>query len=149
LNTFDEFLAIAGQLESSGSRYALIGGVALAFHSLPRFTQDVDLLVEVDDMEKVSRVLVNAGYFESAKPWRFQNANLELHRFMKTQGEDSMMIDVLLAEDEAHRGIIRDAVELESAKGLVRVARKEDLIALKRIRNSRQDQLDIEGLEHE
>jgi hypothetical protein len=40
-------------------------------------------------------------------------------------------------------------VVAKSAEGPVRAARKGDLIRLKKLRNSKQDQADIERLEHE
>jgi len=72
---------------------------------------------------------------------------IELHRFLKVNPQDEMMIDVLVAKDEEMRRIIQDAVEAESAEGRVMLANKKDLIRLKRTRDSKQDQADIEKLE--
>ena len=58
-----------------------------------------------------------------------------------------MMIDILIAKDEAVRKIIRNTVKAESEEGRVMVADKKDLIWLKRLRDSKQDQADIERLE--
>ena len=58
-----------------------------------------------------------------------------------------MMIDILVAKDEEVRKIIRDAVEAESEGGRLLLANRKDLIWLKRTRNSKQDQADIEKLE--
>ena len=51
---------ILRQFNERGIRYCLIGGLALAHHSIPRMTQDVDLLVLPEDMPLVQQVL--AGY---------------------------------------------------------------------------------------
>jgi hypothetical protein len=45
--------------------------------------------------------------------------------------------------------IIQNAVEAESEEGRVMIAGKKDLIWLKRKRDSKQDQADIEKLEDE
>jgi hypothetical protein len=63
--------------------------------------------------------------------------------------EDEMMIDILVANDDEVRRIVQDAVEADSEEGRVMVANKKDLIWLKRTRDSKQDQADIEKLENE
>ena len=120
----------------------------MAFYTDPRFTQDIDLLVESDDFEKTKGILENEGYFESAAPWIFRNVAIELHRFLKVASpEDEMIIDILIANDDDVRRIIQDALEADSEEGKVMVANKTDLIWIKRTRDSKQDQADIEKLE--
>ena len=58
-----------------------------------------------------------------------------------------MLIDILVARTEKTRQIIRDAVEAESEEGKVVLADRPDLIWLKKLRDSKQDQADIEKLE--
>ena len=129
-------------------RYALVGGVAMAFYTEPRFTRDIDLLVDSEDFEKAKGILEKEGYFESASPGTFPNVAVELHRYLKiADEEDEMLIDVLVAKNEEVRMIIRNAVEAESEDGSVMLANRRDLIWLKRMRDSKQDQADIEKLE--
>ena len=83
-------------------------------------------------------------------PWAFKDGSVTLHRFLKVQDLDEMIVDVLIAGDERHREIIANATAAESeGTGVVRVAFRSDLIWLKRRRNSKQDQADIERLESE
>jgi hypothetical protein len=148
MNVFEEFKGIVLELEKKKVRYALVGGVAMAFYSEPRFTRDIDILVDIDDFDKSKGLLEKDGYFESALPWTFRNVAIELHRFLKTIApEDDMMIDILVAKDEEVRRIIQNAVNAESEEGRVMLADKKDLIWLKRSRDSKQDQADIERLE--
>lgn len=148
MNVFEEFKRLVLKLEKQGVRYALVGGVAMAFYTEPRFTRDIDLLVDSEDFEKTKGILEKDGYFESALPWTFPNVAIELHRFFKAlDEEDGMLIDILVAENEEVRSIIRNAVEAESEEGRVILANKRDLIRLKRMRDSKQDQADIERLE--
>ena len=121
----------------------------MAFYTEPRFTRDIDLLVDFEDFEKAKGILEKDGYFESASPWTFRNVAIELHRFLKVNEEDEMLIDILVAKDEEVRRIIQNAVEAESEEGRVMLANKKDLIWLKRSRDSKQDQADIEKLEDE
>lgn len=60
-----------------------------------------------------------------------------------------MIIDILVAGGKSELEIIARAVEARSEYGIAHVARKSDIIWLKRQRNSLQDQADIERLEHE
>jgi len=150
VNVFEEFKRLVTELQKLGVRYALVGGVAMAFYSEPRFTRDIDLLVDSDDFDKVKGFLEKDGYFESKSPWTFRKVAIELHRYLKiANAEDEMMIDILVARDEVVRKIIQNAVEAESEEGEVRIANKKDLIWLKRTRNSKQDQADIEKLEND
>ena len=125
----------------------------MAFYAEPRFTRDIDLLVDSEDFDKAKGVVEKYGYFESASPWTFPNVAIELHRFLKVVNEeneeDEMLIDILVAGNEEVRNIIRNAVEAESEDGKVMLANKRDLIWLKRRRDSKQDQADIEKLEDE
>jgi hypothetical protein len=150
MNVFEEFRKLALELGKTGVRYALTGGVAMAFYTEPRFTRDIDLLVDSDDFDKTKDILEAVGYFESISPWTFRKVAIELHRFLKIVApEEEMLIDVLVAKDEETRRIIRDAVEAESEEGKIMVVNRKDLIWLKSMRDSKQDQADIERLEND
>src|SRR3989339_171273 len=150
MNVFEEFKRLVSELERQGLRYTLVGGVAMAFYTEPRFTRDIDLLVDSDDFGRMKGILEKDGYFESASPWTFRNVAIELHRFLKVVNEeDEMLIDILVAKDEEVRKVIQNAVEAESEEGRVMLANKKDLIWLKKTRDSKQDQVDIEKLKDE
>jgi hypothetical protein len=46
MNIFDEFKGIVLNLEKQEVRYAPVGRVAMAFYSEPRFTKNIDILIE-------------------------------------------------------------------------------------------------------
>ena len=150
MNVFEEFKRLVLELEKQAVKYALIGGVAMAFYTEPRFTRDIDLLVDSEDFEIIKSILQKHGYFESALPWMFPNVAIELHRFLKVVNEeDEMLIDILVARNDQVKNIIRNAIEAESEEGRVMLVNKRDLIWLKRARGSKQDHADIEKLEDE
>ena len=150
MNVFFEFHKIVQHLQAEHIDYALIGGVAVAFHTEPRFTKDIDLLIRECELGRVTEVLKREGYFESAVPRTFKSSKIILHRFMKVKDRDEMIVDVMIAGDDRHEQIIANALEAESkGTGIVRVADKADLIWLKRKRNSKLDQADIENLTDE
>lgn len=150
MNVFEEFNRLVSELHKQAVRYALVGGVAMAFYTEPRFTNDIDILVDPGDFEKTKVILKKEGYLESASPWTFPEIAIELHRFLKVvDEEDEMLIDVLVARNEEVRTIIGNALEAQSEQGTVMLVDKRDLIWLKRTRDSKQDQADIEKLENE
>lgn len=53
---------IARRLEEMGVSYAVVGGMALFHHGLRRFTEDVDILVTKDDLQKIHQALDGLGY---------------------------------------------------------------------------------------
>lgn len=147
MNIFDEFTEIIKYIEQEKIRYAIVGGVAMAFYAEPRFTQDIDMLLEPNDFDKARRILEQNGYFESAEPWTFKNTHLTLHRFFKVIGNDQMLIDLLVAGEKKHLEIIENSLLAQGEHGVAHVAAKADIIWLKKQRNSLQDQADIERLE--
>ncbi len=150
MNVFFEFHKIVQHLQAEGVQYALIGGVAVAFHVEPRFTKDVDFLVCKVDLDRVEAALKKEGYFKSSAPWTFKDSGMTLHRFLKVDQGDEMVVDILVAGNQRHEAIIERALLAESREtGLIRVATKEDLIWLKQQRLSKQDEADIARLEDE
>ena len=91
--------------------------------------------------------LQRLDYEETAEPWILPDTPLILRRFLKVEGQDEIMIDVLLASDDEHLRIIEDAIPAESEIGPVPIATRRDIIWMKRSRNSDQDRVDIKELE--
>ena len=149
MNIFEEFNLLVKAFEKHKVRYALVGGVAMAFYTEPRFTRDIDLLIDSEDYAKTKSILERVGYFESASSWTFRNVPLELHRFLKVVDDDEMMIDIVIAGADDVKRIIRESVEAESVTGRVKIAGRKDLIWLKKMRGSKQDLADLEKLEDE
>lgn len=149
MNVFFEFHKIVQHLQKDKIPYAVIGGVAMAYHAFARFTKDIDILIKQTEVEEISTILGKEGYAPSAKPWKFKDG-MELRRFLKIEAEDEMIIDILVAGSSRQEEIIDQALEAESEEtGIVKVATKEDLIWLKSIRNSPMDRADIETLQNE
>src|SRR5207302_1460232 len=53
---------IARRLDELGVPHAIAGGMALFFHGLRRFTEDVDILVTRDGLAEIHRRLEGLGY---------------------------------------------------------------------------------------
>jgi hypothetical protein len=138
----------AADLEAIGARWAVIGGLAVAFRSEPRFTRDVDLAVAVaDDQEAegiVNRLQVR-GYALSALVEQDYVNRLATARLIRPQaGASSAFIDLLFASSGIEGEIVRRADRLEVLPDLfMPVASAGHLIALKALAGRHQDLTDL------
>ncbi len=149
MNVFFEFHKVVKGLQARKVKYAVIGGVAMAFHSYARFTKDIDILTAASELDAIGEILEKEGYRRSGEPWSFKS-RLTLHRFWKIDDGDEMVVDILVSGCERHDRIIDEALEAFSKHtGVVFVAKKSDLIWLKEQRNSPLDKADIEALKHD
>ncbi len=149
MNIYNEFFSIIKKLNEADIQYVVVGGIALSFHTQPRYTKDIDFLLLAEGIDDLKSILKKMGYTFEATPWTFKNTNITLHRLTKIEGEDSLTIDLLLDNEEKHKEIIKNAIVEETEYGLIRIASREDLIWMKRLRNSKQDIADIEALEND
>jgi putative nucleotidyltransferase-like protein len=53
---------LAADLKAHGIDYAVIGAVALLAHGYPRFTEDIDLVLTREGLEKFHQELIGLGY---------------------------------------------------------------------------------------
>jgi hypothetical protein len=53
---------LTSDLDDHGISYAVIGAAALLAHGYPRFTEDIDLLMTSEDLEKFHAELIGLGY---------------------------------------------------------------------------------------
>lgn len=149
MKIYDEFFSLIQKMNEAKIPNALVGGIALSFHTEPRYTKDIDFLILSKDIDRVKSILKKMGYIFEADTFTFKNTNITLHRLTKIEGEDSLSIDLLEGSEERHRKIITNAVVDLTEYGPVSIANREDLIWLKRFRNSKQDIADIEALEND
>lgn len=149
MDLYDEFFSIIRAFEDAEITYAVIGGIALAFHDKPRFTRDIDILVNKNHFEEVEKILRKLEYFSSTDPHKFLNVDLVLHRFVKTEKGDHLLVDLLIGENKKFDRVFENSVKTEWEEGVVSIASKKDLIWLKKFRNSDQDKTDIKKLSND
>lgn len=150
MELYREFFAVIKELNDNHLDYSVVGGIALAFYDQPRFTRDIDFLAKPADLESYEKIFEKLGYVKTTNPMTFSNTKLTLHRFGKGSIEDDqdlIVIDLLIGYEERHQKIIERSIVDDSPAGKVRLAQREDLIWMKRIRGSKQDEADIEKLE--
>jgi hypothetical protein len=74
-------IKIARRLDQLGIPYAVVGGMALFFHGLRRFTEDVDLLVTRESLKVIHERLEGLGYvppFKGSKHLRDTDAGVKV-----------------------------------------------------------------------
>jgi hypothetical protein len=72
LDTIRDFEDILALFDRHGVRYLIVGGLAVTFHAMPRYTKDIDLWIDKDrtNVERVNEALEEFGspdFLDSAK----------------------------------------------------------------------------------
>jgi hypothetical protein len=133
---------LSATLSERSIRYAIIGGLATMMRGRPRFTQDVDVLLDVPQLALplVLEDLSNRGFTLNvpAVVKQFVQEHLAVFRF------GSVRIDWLKPVLPLYARTLADAAELPWTEGRhVRVATAEGLILTKLVAFREQDQADI------
>ena len=145
MDFFEELKQLIMELEGRGIDYALCGGVALAIHGAPRATQDIDILLRPEDIDRLREAARARGFTLEALPMDFASG-VTIQRFTKPFAGQPLMLDVLFAVGPVERPwATRLAAEFEG--GVVRVVSREGLIALKLTSARPQDIADVQRLE--
>jgi hypothetical protein len=145
----EEFEAVISALAEHGIEYAVCGGLAMAIHSLPRATVDIDLMIRPDDEERVYVAVEPLGFRIRATPMHFDHGKMEIRRVTKIDpAGDTLMLDLLLVTT-AYENVWRDRIRVDSEFGSISVVSREGLIELKSGRMSGVDQDDIKRLRDE
>ena len=149
MQSVDAVLRQAGtDLDAIGARWAVIGGLAVAFRAEPRFTKDVDLAVAVADDEEaeaiVNRLQVRGYALASLVEQDYTNRLATARLVRPVTGASSAFIDLLFANSGIEDVIVRRADQLEVLPSVfMPVASIGHLIALKALAGRHQDLTDL------
>jgi len=127
---------IVADLGRTRHAYALVGGFAVSVRTEPRFTRDIDLVVDVGDdagAEALLRELAARGYRLIAAVEQLAAERLATARLASpTAPEAELIVDLLFASSGVEHEIAEQGEVLRVLEDLVMpVARTGDLIALK------------------
>ena len=137
-------IAAAEVLTRHSVKYAVIGGMAAAYRSQPRFTKDVDFLLSVAQtaLPPILEELLNRGFsfdlLSAIREWTQEHMTVLSYRGIR--------IDWLKPVIPAFQHVLDLATEETWLEHRIRVASAEGLILLKLLAFRTQDQLDIENL---
>jgi hypothetical protein len=133
-------------LNSSGVKYLVVGGYAVAYHGYPRLTKDIDILVD-SDPSNAERLIsaINAFGFESVG---LTAADFTVPDRIVLLGYAPNRIDILTSisgvsfEQAWNRRIVDKLEDIPST-----IIHRDDLIASKRAAGRPQDLADARKLE--
>jgi len=136
---------LAKHLAELGISYTLVGGYALILHGVRRFTEDIDLLVSEEGLERLHKELIGRGYIQVAPQSRnLRNVETGVKIEFVVTGEfpgDGKPKPVAFPDPEAvgetREGIkvinLKSLIELKLASGMTAKARLQDLADVQRL----------------
>lgn len=147
IDLFNELKVITSTLKQKGLEYALCGGLAMAVHSVPRATIDIDIIVLSQDILKLKIILADIGYTLESAPMSFSNGIIKIDRVSRkdNDSEDILSVDIIEVTKELET-VWNNKVDYEWENGIISVVSREGLIYMKQLRGSGQDQDDIKKL---
>ena len=143
--------AVAAELESSGERFAVVGGLAVSARAEPRLTRDADIAVAVDDdahAEALVQRLQTRGFTLIAAVEQQATGRLATARLARGSA-DGLVTDLLFASCGIEPEVAAGAERLTILPGVVLpVASVGHLLVMKLLaRDDRQRPLDADDLE--
>ena len=143
----DELRALVAKLDEKNIEYAVCGGLAMAIHDRPRFTIDIDVMIEEASLAAAMSVAEGLAYNIRGKDLSFANGAVEIRRISKIDpdGGDLLTVDFILVT-AAVREAWDSRIAADWEDGRLSVVSREGLIALKRLSARPQDLVDINSL---
>lgn len=145
-NLHQDFKDLISEFAAAEVRYLLVGGYAVAYHSLPRFTKDLDLLVDPtqDNLSRVYRALARFG-----APTHVLAALEELSDGeVLWMGNPPVRVDILQKVDGVDFAAAFERRTIADWHGVrVSIISRDDLIASKKAAGRPQDLLDLDNLQ--
>jgi len=144
MDLFDETRTLLRELDVSAIPYALCGALAVAVHGAPRYTADIDLLVEAESVERIVEVAKRCGFTFGAAPMAFSDG-VEVHRWSKVAGPEVLTLDLMVVSPTyQHVWDTRERIALSDLT--ISVVSREGLIQMKLVAARPKDLMDVENL---
>lgn len=125
--------------------YALIGGLAVQYWGLPRFTRDVDVTILIPEGAEEETLAALLEAFPARIPEALSFALR--HRVLLVQAAAGCEVDISLGLPGYEEEVAERAVDFDLGDGRkVRLCSAEDLIIHKAVAGRPQDVADIEGI---
>jgi hypothetical protein len=151
---------LATALDAHHVLYAVVGGVAVNLHGIPRMTYDIDIVVLTDaetlrgcsaalgSLALVCRLPVDLGTLSDPAEREQLESERNLTAVTFTDPANPLReVDVLIGPSADPDGVARRAGIVDAGTFKVRVASLDDLIAMKRRAGRAQDLADVAHLE--
>jgi hypothetical protein len=134
--------------EAEGVPYALMGGLAVRIHALPRATFDVDFtaLVDRSQLPRLYQHVESLGHVVSQAQrggWLDTVRGLPVVKFQVWGGESAIDVDVFLAETDFQREVLKRRQLQHGEDFAAWFVTAEDLILLKLLAARPKDLVDV------
>jgi hypothetical protein len=146
MDLLPDFKDLLSALAASSAEYLVVGGWAVGFHTEPRFTNDLDLLIGTDP-DNLARVVDAVRTFGAPSTIVEQLATLGADEFLFL-GSPPVRVDLLrtIPGVEFHSALSR-AVRADWDGVPATILSRDDLIASKRAAGRERDLRDLERLQ--
>lgn len=145
MRLFEHLIKVVATLDAAAIDYALVGGLAVAVWGAPRATQDIDLLVRPEDVERILDKVKPLGFRLKAFPMTF-TGGMRMQRVSRIEEGSLLTLDLLLV-DENLEPVFASRQRFEVDGRPIWVASREGLIQMKVAAGRPQDALDVQSLE--
>lgn len=145
-----EFRLLIAALDERQIDYALCGGLAMAVYDRARATVDIDMLILSESLDVVIPIATKLDYVIRGLDMTFSSGAIEIRRVSKIDPESGHVLSLdLLLVTPAIQNVWNSRVEADWDGGTLSVVSRPGLIALKKLRGSPQDLVDIAALEED
>ena len=148
VNLHDELVAIVRELEAAKLNYAVCGGMAVAIHGLARFTKDIDLLIQREDLQAVRDVVERCGFIIEGGILPMgagEPIERDIFRISKVIGTELVTLDLLLVNRQLQQAFeSREYYEFRGQR--LQSVSPAGLYLMKRIAGRPQDIVDLQRL---
>ncbi|MEJ7860800.1 MAG: DUF6036 family nucleotidyltransferase [Pyrinomonadaceae bacterium] len=145
----DELSQLISALDENEIEYAVCGGLALAIHGFARATLDIDVLIEVESLEKTFKIGAENGFDIRGLDISFKEEAIEIRRVSKIDDNGEVLsLDLLLVTPQV-RDVWETREKIVFLGNQLSVVSLSGLIKMKTLAGRPQDLADIYRIENE
>ncbi len=144
MDLYEELRDLVKAFNGQSLDYAICGGVALALHGHPRFTNDIDILILPDDLDRIQDTARSCGFLDSSGRIPFEQC--DVHRVVKAHDAEFLVLDLLLVNDFL-KEVWQSRVDFDWRGERLRVVSAGGLAIMKRMAGRDQDLVDLKKME--
>jgi len=128
--------------------FCLAGGWAVGIWGAPRATEDIDLLIflEQNELKNISELLNIKFNVAQSHKLKFKSATILRIILSLKNKKELYILDLILADTLYFQNILKRKIYIEFEGTSIPLISLEDLIILKSISNREEDQIDIKNL---
>jgi hypothetical protein len=141
-----ELRHIVQALDNASVTYAVVGGLAVSIYTVPRATEDIDLLLAREDLGRAIIAISSLGFQAAGQPMKVAGGRLEIQRLIKIAGSDILPLDLVIPTDPDLARLLASRVSMPWEERQIWIVDLSGLRILKRLRGSAQDRADLEAL---